>query len=230
MGLLAAQTCCVSFFPWPPFLTPYCLCGPVTSDAPSRSGASEDSGSETFDRRQSRGMLWLLLPQKGRWVSSAVLAQLSCSSGPQDALDYVNTVGREESISFSFCSQLCLTHGRCMIEVCWSIECFLRFPQSSQVMWQYKSTPTEGGDVTKKRCLSVNPYEVSLCELQLGLWKLEICVYGGVLIALEALGQAWLKEHQMTKTWNAGPHFKIMTPLASRNLVLPSQASPLQEQ
>jgi len=32
----------------------------------------------------------------------------------------------------------CLTHGRCLIEVCWSVECFLGFPQSSQPMWQYR--------------------------------------------------------------------------------------------
>lgn len=170
------------------------------------------------------------LPPERRWVSCAVLAQLSCSTGPQAALDYVNTVGRKESASFSFCSQLCLTHGRCKIEVCWSIECFLSSARSPQVMRQYKSTPVGRGAVTKKRCLSGNPYKVSLCETQPGLWKLEICVCGGVLIELETLGQAWLKEHQMIETWNTGLHFKITTPLASPNLVLPSQVSPLQEQ
>lgn len=72
------------------------------------------------------------------------------------------------------------------------------------------------GDVTKKRCPSMNSSEVSLCEPQLGLWKLEMCVYGGVLIELEALGQGWLKEHQMIETWNTGQHFRIMTRLASR--------------
>lgn len=84
--------------------------------------------------------------------------------------------------------------------------------------------------MTQERCLSVTPYEVSLCEPQLGLWKLEICVYGGVLTEPEALGQAWLKEHQVIETWNTGPHSKIMTPLASPNSVLPSQGNPLQEQ
>lgn len=32
----------------------------------------------------------------------------------------------------------CLTCSRCLTEVCWSIECFLGFPQSSQPMWQYR--------------------------------------------------------------------------------------------
>jgi len=73
----------------------------------------------------------------------------------------------------------------------------------------------------------MNSYEVSLCEPQLGLGKLEICVYGGVLIELETLGQEWLKECQMTETWNTGQHFKIMTTAASPDLVFPSQFNPL---
>lgn len=41
--------------------------------------------AEMFDNRRSGRALWLLLPQKGRWTSSAVLAQRSGSKGPQTA-------------------------------------------------------------------------------------------------------------------------------------------------
>lgn len=74
----------------------------------------------------------------------------------------------------------------------------------------------------------MNSYEVSLREPQLGfLWKLEMCVYGGVLIELDALGQEWLLECQMIKTWNTGQHFQIMTPLAGPDLAFPPQFNPL---
>lgn len=73
----------------------------------------------------------------------------------------------------------------------------------------------------------MNSYDMSLCEPPLSSWKLQICVYGGVLTELEALGQEWLKESQMIQTWNTGRHLKIMAPLASPNLVLPSQCGPL---